>query len=129
MSVFESVITVKKSHLDDILHVNNVHYVQWVQDVAKLHWESNATEAILKRYFWVLITHFIEYKNSAFLGDTINVKTYVAKYKGAVCHRVVEITNKTTNTLLATSETKWCLIDAETKRPTRITKEISELFE
>lgn len=129
MPIFETVITVETKHLDDLLHVNNVHYVQWVQDVAKLHWERNATDSILERYFWVLTTHFIEYKNSAFLGDSIHVKTYVPKYKGAVCHRIVEITNKTTNTLLATSETKWCLIDAETKRPTRITKEISELFE
>lgn len=129
MSIFESVITVEKNHLDDLFHVNNVHYVQWVQDVAKLHWENNGTETVLKKYFWVLITHFIEYKNPAFLGDLINVKTYVPKYKGAVCYREVEITNKTTNTLLAKSETKWCLIDAETKRPTRITKEISDLFE
>ena len=72
---------------------------------------------------------FLGTKNSAYLGDKLLVKTYVSKYKGAVCHRIVEITNKTTNTLLATSETKWCLIDAETKRPTRITKEISVLFE
>jgi len=129
MPIFETVITVEAKHLYDLMHVNNVHYVLRVQDFAELHWERNATNSILKRYFWVLTTHFIEYKNSAFLGDKIHVKTYVPKYKGAVCHRVVEITNKTTNTLLATSETKWCLIDAETKRPTRITKEISELFE
>lgn len=129
MSVYETVLTVEENHLDDLFHVNNVHYVQWVQDIAKLHWETNATPTILNRYFWVLTTHFIEYKNSAFLGDIIHVKTYVSKHKGAVCHRIVEITDKTTNTLLATSETKWCLIDAETKRPTRITKEIAELFE
>jgi|SRR5690606_19425025 acyl-CoA thioester hydrolase len=129
MSIFETVFTVEEKHIDDLLHVNNVHYVQWVQDIAKLHWDTNATESIRSRYFWVLTTHYIEYKNSALLGDLINVKTYVSKYKGAVCHRIVEITDKTTNMLLATSETKWCLISTETKRPTRITKEIAELFE
>lgn len=129
MPIYETILTVEEKHLDDILHVNNVHYVQWVQDIAKLHWERNATEAILKKYFWVLTTHTIDYKNSAFLGDTILVRTYVSKYKAAVCHRIVEIIDKTTDTLLATSETKWCLIDNDTKRPTRITKEIAELFE
>jgi acyl-CoA thioester hydrolase len=129
MQTFESHITVNQSHIDDLLHVNNVHYVQWVQDIAKLHWESNGTKTVLNNYFWVLISHFIEYKNSAFLGDVIEVKTYIKKYEGAACYRIVEISNKTTHTLLAKSETKWCLMDAETKRPTRITKEISELFE
>ena len=129
MPVFESVFTVEEKHLDDIQHVNNVHYVQWVQDIAKLHWDRNATPSIQERYFWVLTTHLIEYKNSALLGDLINVRTYVSKYQGAVCHRIVEITDKTTNMLLATSETKWCLISTETKRPTRITREIAELFE
>ena len=129
MSIFETVITVENNHLDDLFHVNNVHYVQWVQDIAKLHWDTNATPSVLERYFWVLTTHFIEYKSSAYLGDKLLIKTYVSKYKGAVCHRIVEITNTSTNALLATSETKWCLIDAETKRPTRITKEIAVLFE
>ncbi len=128
MQTFESKITVNQSHIDDLSHVNNVHYVQWVQDIAKLHWESNATETVLNKYFWVLITHFIEYKNSALLNDDIKIKTYIKKYEGAACYRIVEISNAYTNKLLAKSETKWCLMDAETKRPTRITQEISDLF-
>ncbi|WP_111309817.1 acyl-CoA thioesterase [Confluentibacter sediminis] len=128
MQIFESKLTVNESHIDDLSHVNNVHYVQWVQDIAKLHWESNATQTILDKYFWVLITHFIEYKNSALLNDNIKVKTYIKKYEGAACYRIVEISNAHTNKLLAKSETKWCLMDGETKRPTRITQEISDLF-
>ncbi|MBU3821608.1 acyl-CoA thioesterase [Flavobacteriaceae bacterium XHP0103] len=128
MKEFELKLTVNSSHLDEHLHVNNVTYVHWVQDIARKHWETEATKNILANYFWVLTSHYIEYKKEAFLNDTIVLKTYVAKHEGAVSVRIVEIFNKKTNALLVKSETKWCLIDAETKRPTRITPEISNLF-
>jgi len=72
--------------------------------------------------------HCIEYKNEAFLNESIKLKTYIKKYSGATCTRVVEITNNQSNTVLALSETKWCLINAKTKRPARITSEITDLF-
>ena len=128
MNTYTSTFKVAVTHLDEHLHVNNVTYVQWVQDIAKKHWETRASKSIMERYFWVLTSHLIEYKKEAFLNDLIEVKTYVSKYEGAVSVRIVEIFNKKTNALLASSETKWCLIDMKTKRPTRITPEISELF-
>ena len=81
MIPFETIITVNKNDIDDLNHVNNVTYVQWVK-----------------------------------------------KYSGATCTRVVEISNNQSNALLAKSETKWCLMNAQTKRPARITTEISDLF-
>lgn len=128
MNTYETTLKVTQEHLDDLNHVNNVHYVQWVQNVAKAHWEANAPEAIKNQYFWVLLTHFIEHKAEALLNDIIHVKTYISKNEGVTCHRIVEILNKTTNKLLAKSETKWCFITSKTKRPTRITSEIVNLF-
>ena len=128
MQILESTLKVKKSDLDDLNHVNNVHYVQWVQDIAKGHWTQVATKEILDHYFWVMINHCIAYKNSALLNDTIHIKTYIKNSKGPISTRIVEITNHKTNLLLATSETKWCLINKKTNRPTRITSEIIGLF-
>lgn len=128
MNTYETTLKVSKKHLDDLNHVNNVHYVQWVQNIAKAHWQKNAPEAIQSKYFWVLITHFIEHKAEALLNDLIQVKTYISKNEGVTCVRIVEIFNKTTNKLLAKSETKWCFITSKTKRPTRITQEIKNLF-
>ena len=102
--------------------------MQWVQDVAKMHWQSHAPANILENYFWVMLNHCIEYKNEALLNDRIKLKTYIKKYSGATCTRVVEISNNQSNALLAKSETKWCLMNAQTKRPARITTEISDLF-
>lgn len=129
MQVFEKTITVTKDDLDLLNHVNNVRYVQWVQDIAEAHWNRNATQKILDNYFWVLIKHSIEYKGEAVLGDILKVRTFVEKSEGVSSIRIVEIFNASSKKLLVKSETKWCFMDAQTKRPTRITPEVAHLFD
>lgn len=128
MPIYQLEITVNQSDLDELNHVNNIRYVEWVQDIAKAHWQKNVTSKVNKSYFWVLIKHCIEYKSEAFLNDVIVLKTYIEKSEGVKSKRIVEITNKQTQKLIARSETTWCLIDSETKRPARVTKEITDLF-
>lgn len=127
MQTFETTLIVTHDDLDELNHVNNIKYVEWVQNIAKAHWHEKATSNIIANYFWVMLSHFIEYKSPALLNDVIKLKTYVIHYKGATCTRVVEICNAT-DKLLAKSETNWCLIQSKTKRPVRITPEIIELF-
>ncbi|MEP3839143.1 MAG: thioesterase family protein [Algibacter sp.] len=129
MKTYQTSLIVAQTHIDDLNHVNNVHYVQWVQDIAKAHWQSKASEELQAKYSWFLLSHYIEYKSAALLNDTINLKTYIAKAEGATYTRIVEIHNANTNKLLAKSETKWCLVNAKTERPCRIPQEIVELFD
>ena len=75
-----------------------------------------------------MISHHIQYKGEAFLGDTILLKTFILNSKGAKSTRAVDIYNKKTNKLLATSETIWCFMSHETNRPARIPEDISNLF-
>ncbi len=128
MQTFESIIKVTENDLDELNHVNNVRYVQWVQNVAKQHWTQHAPPSILENYFWVMTKHCIEYKNPAYLNDKIKLTTYIKNYKGAISTRIVEITNYENNMLIAKSETKWCLINTKSKRPARITADITEVF-
>lgn len=128
MQIFETQITVTEDDLDELNHVNNVRYVSWVNDAAKLHWEKNSTVDMRSKYYWVLLSHLIEYKSSAFLNDLINIKTYVTKSEGVTSSRTVEMYHSNTNKLLVKSETNWCLKDSSTNRPTRISEEIVKLF-
>lgn len=121
-------IIVTQQDLDDLNHVNNVIYVKWMQDIAKEHWQSKAPEKIIKSTAWVVLSHNIKYKGAATLGDTILLKTYIIKSKGAVCVRVVEMHNKDTDQLLIHSETEWCLLNSSNMRPIRISKEIENVF-
>ncbi|WP_366915489.1 thioesterase family protein [uncultured Gelidibacter sp.] len=128
MQTFDIQITVTQDDLDHLNHVNNVRYVQWVQDIAEQHWHAKATDDILSDYFWVLLSHTIEYKNPAVLGDELTLKTYIKEAGGVTCLRMVEIYDKHSEKLLVTSETKWCLISQEKMKPARITDEIRSLF-
>ncbi|MFG6687355.1 acyl-CoA thioesterase [Mariniflexile sp. HNIBRBA6329] len=127
MQTFETTLTVIQKDLDELNHVNNIRYVEWVQDIAKAHWLKNASPKITKEYYWVMLSHYIEYKSSALLNDVIKLKTYVINSEGVTTTRIVEIYNDAEK-LLAKSETNWCLISSETKRPARITPEIIDLF-
>ena len=128
MEIFEKLITVTQDDLDELNHVNNVRYVQWTQDIAKEHWMQYASEEIRNDFFWVLLSHHIEYKNPAILNDIVKLKTYVIKAEGVTSTRVVEMYHSKTNKLLVKSETHWCLISSKTLRPTRINSVIADLF-
>lgn len=128
MKIFEQTIIVKPDDLDELNHVNNVCYIEWVNAVAKAHWSKLTTKDMLQNYFWVLINHHITYKSQAVLNDNILLKTFVKSSEGVTSTRIVEIYNNDTQKILATSETKWCFMDAKTKKPARITSEIINLF-
>src|SRR5690606_3290249 len=111
MHSFQKHITVVPADIDAMNHVNNVVYLQWVQDVAQAHWIAKTTSSMRDRYAWVVINHFIEYKNPAFESEEILLETWIDNYTTATCERHTKITRKTDNTLLARAKTLWCLLD------------------
>ena len=128
MTVFETNRSVITDDLDDLMHVNNVHYVQWVQDIAKAHWEAATTPLQQQENIWVLLSHHIDYKSAAKLNDEIHLKTYVTRSEGVSSTRIVEMYHKGSQKLIVKSETTWCLLDSKSKKPKRITLEIAEVF-
>ena len=128
MHIYEKLITVAQDDLDELNHVNNVRYVKWVNDIAKEHWLQNTTENIHEEFFWVMLSHQLQYKGEAVLNDVIKLKTYVIKAEGATSTRIVEMYHNKTQKLLVKSETNWCLMSSKTLRPTRINSVIANLF-
>ena len=128
MKVFEQQIVVKQPDIDNLNHVNNVVYLQWVQDVATAHWQANASAEMQKKYSWVVLKHEIEYLGQAFLGDALMVKTWVYTSAGVRSERHVEFYLQKTNKLLVRAKTNWCLLDAATMKPRRIEDDILQIF-
>lgn len=128
MKTFEKLLTVVEGDLDELEHVNNVRYVQWIQDISKEHWQTCAPSEMQSGIIWVVMNHNISYKNAAKLGDVIQIKTHIAKSKGAISERVVEMYDHKTKILLLRSSTEWCLLNAETHKPMRISDAIKDLF-
>ncbi|TYP98920.1 acyl-CoA thioester hydrolase [Tenacibaculum adriaticum] len=121
-TTFESTRIVQPNEIDEYNHVNNVVYVQWIQEIADEHWKFLTKDIEKIAYVWFVVRHEIDYKNQAKLGDLITVKTWVGKTEGVKSVRHVEI--KRGETLLVKSETTFCMLHAKTLRPTRITESI-----
>ncbi len=128
MKNYSESFDVVPSDLDDLNHVNNIRYVEWIQDISKKHWNKATTEDIRKSMIWVVRNHHISYLKSAVLGDTIEISTYIAQNKGPISARVVEIKNKNTRELLVKATTEWCLLDAVSFRPKRVPEAVHKLF-
>ena len=128
MNILQKNFFVSPSDIDKRNHTNNVKYVQWVNDVAEEHWDITASKEIKNKFFWVMTEHNIQYKKSAMLNDEIEIKTFISGNEILICERTVEIYNKTNSELLAISKTKWCLINKDSNRPSRVPEEITNLF-
>lgn len=128
MEMYTKKIQVRQEDLDELHHVNNVRYVQWIQDVSREHWLQVAVAPYRDSAVWVVRTHNIHYENAAMLGDTILLKTFIFATRGALSTRVVEMYEESSGELLVRSKTEWALLNAETLRPMRISDAISKLF-
>jgi len=124
--IFQKQIIVRAEHLDAINHVNNIVYLQWVQDIGSDHWLANTKSQYEDQYFWVVLDHFIEYKGQAFLDDILTVKTFIKSNDGVRSVRIVEFFKE--EKLICRASSNWCLIDRKRNRPVRISKEINDLF-
>jgi acyl-CoA thioester hydrolase len=111
---FELHFGVRSEDIDALGHVNNVVYVQWVQDVATAHWKAAARTDHLANVLWVLARHEIDYKVSAMPGDDIIARTWVGEPDGIRYPRHVELIRASDDKLLARSLTLWCPVDAKT---------------
>jgi len=125
---FTGTITVSPEHIDELNHVNNVAYVQWIQDIAVKHWNAVASDEIKKKYVWVILRHEIDYKKPGFAGDELLLETCVLNVLKFTSDRQVKIFRKSDNILLAQSKTTWCLLNGSSFRPTIIPDEIKAIF-
>ncbi|MDX2481341.1 MAG: acyl-CoA thioesterase [Desulfuromusa sp.] len=116
---------------DENGHVNNVAYVQWMQDVATMHSDAQGCSRELYRSLnssWLVRSHHIEYLRPAFAGDEIEIQTWVCNLKRASSLRRYLFLNTSNQSVLARAETDWVYVSADTGRPRRIDPEVSKAF-
>jgi acyl-CoA thioester hydrolase len=126
--VYELKIAVELTDIDQLGHVSNITYVRWVQDAAQAHWTARATTEDQERLLWIVLRHEIDYKQSARLGDNIRARTWVGAATHATFERFTELRRAADGVLLAKARTLWCPIDAQTRRPARVSAALREQF-
>ena len=120
--------TAAPEHIDELGHVNNAVWVQWIQQVAVAHWEAVAEPKHKDAYFWVVVRHEIDYLRPAHEGDAVTARTCVADApQGARFDRFVEFTGADGKTCVR-AKTQWAIIDRALARPIRVPPEVIAPF-
>ncbi|GAA4010095.1 thioesterase family protein [Sphingomonas swuensis] len=128
MPVFTLDLTAEPEHIDELGHVNNAVWVQWIQHVATSDWYATAPEQYRDAFVWVVIRHEIDYLRPALVGDIVTGRTWVDEApRGARFDRFMEFTSAE-GKLLVRARTSWAMLDKATGRPQRITREIVAPF-
>lgn len=77
---------------------------------------------------WVVRSHQIEYLSPAFIGDEIEVRTWVVNIRRVRSLRRYEFTRKADGRLLSRGETEWVFVEAASGRLLAIPGEVVRLF-
>jgi acyl-CoA thioester hydrolase len=126
--IFEMTFHAGSEHIDELGHVNNAVWVQWIQQVAVAHWDKVAPEDLRQAYHWVVVRHEIDYLRSAHEGDLITAKTWIgAEARGARSDRFVEFTGAD-GKVCVRSRTQWAIIDKSLGRPIRVPAQVMAPF-
>jgi len=128
-SIYSKTFFIPRSAIDENGHVNNVAYVQWMQDIAVEHYSSvGGVEAQGYDATWVVREHRIEYLLSAYSGEEIEVKTWVENIRRVRSLRKYEFIRKSDGKVLVKGETDWVFVDTKTGRPLPIPEKVSQVF-
>lgn len=129
-AIYRYNVTVPHSAIDENGHLNNVTYVQWMQDVAIAHanhtkctHETNAVGAT-----WVVRAHRVEYLKPAFEGEEIAILTWITNIRKVRSQRKYKFFRASDQAVLAQCETDWVFVNAETGSPMAIPTAVAHAF-
>jgi acyl-CoA thioester hydrolase len=125
--IFEMTLRARPEHIDELGHVNNAVWVQWIQQVAVAHWDAVADAAHKAAYYWVVTRHEIDYLRAAHEGDSVAARTWIDGSRGARSERFVEFTGSD-GKICVRARTSWAIIDKALGRPIRVPPEVVAPF-
>lgn len=130
-AIYADRFRVPEEAIDANGHVNNVVYIQWMQDVAIRHSDTQGCTRTLYEHLgssWLVRSHFIEYLRPAFAGEELEVQTWVCNLKRTRSLRRFRFLRVADGKELARAETDWVYVAAASGRPRKIDPEVASAF-
>lgn len=127
--IYQRSLLIPETAIDENGHVNNVAYVQWMQDIAVEHYASiGGIQAQGPDATWVVRSHRIEYFLPAFAGEEIEIITWVENIQRVRSLRKYEFVRRVDGKTLVKGETDWVFVDVHSGRPLAIPQEVVDVF-
>lgn len=115
-------------HIDELGHVNNAVWVQWIQHISTSHWAKRASPEDQAAFVWVIVRHEIDYHRPLLVGEGVVGHTWVAETaKGAKFDRNIVFLGADGRKHVS-AVTTWALLDRASGRPMRVPQRLVELF-
>jgi acyl-CoA thioester hydrolase len=128
-AVYSKTITIPQSAIDENGHVNNVTYVQWMQDIAVEHYSSiGGVAAQGSDATWVVREHKVEYLFPAFAGEELEIRTWVENIRRVRSLRKYEFVRKADGRTLVRGETDWVFVDMKTGTPREVPDQVTRII-
>ena len=124
--MFRHPIAIVPADIDQMGHVNNAVYLKWVQDAVVDYWRSVAPPDAVASHLWVALKHEITYLKPTFLQDSIVAEVIAEKVEGARAMFTTVV--RRGEEKLSEIKSSWCCLDAVTKRPARLARDIVGRF-
>ncbi|NHB64981.1 MULTISPECIES: thioesterase family protein [Acinetobacter] len=130
--IFDQVLKVQPEHIDRLGHVNNVVYVQWMQDVASAHIEQlglGLNEYLQLKHAMVAVEHHVQYRKAAFEGDELILRTWLSDLNALYSFRQYAFYRPQDQNVLFTGSTQWACIEIASGRPKRMSPSFTQAYQ
>jgi acyl-CoA thioester hydrolase len=129
--LFRQELIVPDYAIDSNRHVNNVIYVQWMQDIAVAHAAATGCTAAADAIgaSWYARSHHIDYLRAAFEGERLFVETWIVDVQKVRSRRRYRFLRAADLAVLARAESEWIFVDADSAKPRGIPVEVAHCFE
>jgi acyl-CoA thioester hydrolase len=125
---FERSFIAKAEHIDELGHVNNAVWVQWIQDMATAHWDAVARPEDREAFFWVVTRHEIDYRGNVAEGESVTGTTWIeGPARGATSLRRVEFRDAA-GKVIVDAATTWAMLERASNRLARVRAEVLAPF-
>ena len=124
--MFRYTVAIDPADIDHMGHVNNSVYLKWVQEAVVEFWEKVAPPEAVSKHLWIALSHEIQYRRPTFLDDLVVADVIAERVDGARAFFTTVI--KRGEEVLAEVKSTWCCLDAVSRRPARLAREIAARF-
>lgn len=120
--------TAQSGDIDELGHVNNAVWVDWIQQIATAHWSAVAAPQHQAAYIWVVTRHEIDYRGNIGPGESVTAETFIPDPPtGARFDRRVDFRNSA-GKVIVSARTTWAMIERESGRLVRVPEAVTLPF-
>ena len=124
--MFRHPVAILPDDIDQMGHVNNAVYLKWVQEAVVDYWRSVAPPEAVAQHLWVALKHEITFLRPTFLQDVVVAEVIADKVEGARAMFTTVV--RRGEDVLSEIKSSWCCLDAVTKRPARLARDVVGRF-